>query len=80
MSDSESSDSDGERQVVVMGINITQFNKPDYSNPLVLEHQRSFEEWLFTKYTKKGTSSVLTYLEVEDIRKVLNVINFIKCY
>ena len=35
------------------------------------KHQKSFEEWLFSKFTKKATSFVLTLAEVESVRDVL---------
>jgi hypothetical protein len=43
----------GSEDEVVEGVNITKFGKPDYTNPTVKEHQRSFEEWLFEKFTKR---------------------------
>ena len=58
---------------LVMGVDVNQFNKPDYSNPAVVEHKRKFEEWLKSKYpiTLKGTY-VKSLEEIEIIRDVLN--------
>ena len=50
---------------------MTQFGKPDYNNPQVIEHQKSFEEWLFSKFIKKATSFVLSKNEIDDIIEVL---------
>ena len=68
---SSDSENENENEQIVMGVNVTQFNKPDYSNPMVIEHQKSFEEWLFSKFTKKATSYVLTLAEVDYVRDVL---------
>ncbi len=68
---SGSGSSSGSEDEVVEGVNVTKFGKPDYTNPTVKEHQRSFEEWLFEKFTKKGTSYVLTKVEIDEIKDVL---------
>jgi hypothetical protein len=60
MSDSCDSESEPTGPVIVMGVNVTDYNKPDYNNPEVIEHQKSFEEWLDSSYINCNTSFVLT--------------------
>jgi len=57
---------------VVMGINLTQYDKPDYSNKQVLSHKASFEEWLEANYVDdKSTSKVLRAVDLQKSRKYL---------
>ena len=64
-------ESSGSKDEVVEDVNDTKFGKPDYMNPTVKEHQISFEEWLFEKFTKKGTSYILTKVEIDEIKDIL---------
>ena len=57
---------------VVMGINLTQYDKPDYSNKHVLSHKTSFEEWLDANYADdKSTSKVLRAADLQNINGIL---------
>jgi hypothetical protein len=60
---------------VVMGINLTQYDKTDYSNKQVLSHKGSFEEWLETNYADdKSTSKVLRAADLQKIKEILEEI------
>ncbi len=38
----------------VLDVDVVGLHKPDYTNPHVSNHKAKFEEWLLTKYEKKG--------------------------
>ena len=51
---------------IAMDVNVTQFDKPDYTDKGIIEHIKSFEEWLETFFAEeKPTSKVLRLASLE---------------
>ncbi len=56
---------------IVLGVNVTQFHKPDLTDIQTLNHKNIFEEWLKEKFNSKKTYCVMTYAEIEVIKDIL---------
>jgi len=64
-----SGSSSGSEDEVVEDVNVTKFGKPDYTNPTVKEHQRSFEEWLFESSQKRKHHMCLLRSRLTKLKK-----------
>ena len=57
---------------IVMGVNVTQFDKPDYTDKGIIEHKKSFEEWLENFYAEdKTTSKVLRLADIDYAKNII---------
>ena len=52
----------------VLDVDVVGLHKPDYTNPQISNHKAKFEEWLFKKYEKKGTSLVCRRAELDFVK------------
>ena len=56
---------------IVLGVNVTQFHKPDLTDIQILNHKNIFEKWLKEKFNSKKIPYVMTYAEIEVIKDIL---------
>ncbi len=55
----------------MLGVDLTQMGRPDYTNPEVANQKEIFEEWLFSCFEEKNTSFVMNLAELNSVREVL---------
>ena len=52
----------------VLGVDLVGLHRLYYTNPQISNHKAKFEEWLFKKYEKKGTSLVCRRAELDFVK------------
>lgn len=61
---------DGDEQIVLV-VNLTGLNKPDYEDSHIIEHKNSLELWLAEVQAEKKTSYVLSLADILEIKDVI---------